>query len=144
MNNNVLKNILSPLLLAALLCNPALAQQDAASAQVQDGVKVGEMSRLRSLVSAEQLEAQAAQQYLGLKQQAQQQKRAGRTKRPAPAPGAGHCAQADSTRTALEPARPAVEMGSGAAALEPSQCILHAGWQNCVLYRDYRYPEDDR
>lgn len=73
MNNNVLKNILSPLLLAALLCNPALAQQDAASAQVQDGVKVGEMSRLRSLVSAEQLEAQAAQQYLGLKQQAQQQ-----------------------------------------------------------------------
>lgn len=73
MKNHAPKKALSPLLLAFLFCSPVLAQNSAASAPPQDGVKVGEMSRLRSLVSAEQLEAQAAQQYLGLKQQAQQQ-----------------------------------------------------------------------
>ncbi len=39
----------------------------------QNGVQVGEMSRLRKLVPAEQIEQQAAQQYLGLKQQASAQ-----------------------------------------------------------------------
>lgn len=73
MKNTPLRHRLSPLLLATLLCNPVLAQNNAASSPPQEGVKVGEMSRLRNLVPAEQVEAQASQQYLGLKQQAYQQ-----------------------------------------------------------------------
>jgi predicted Zn-dependent protease len=42
------------------------------SAEVQDGIKVNKMSPLRKLVPDEQLEAAAAQQYTGLKTQAQQ------------------------------------------------------------------------
>ena len=57
---------------AALFCGPALAQSASASAS-QDGVKVRDMSSVRNLVPAEQLERQAAQQYMGLKQQANQQ-----------------------------------------------------------------------
>jgi predicted Zn-dependent protease len=73
MKNKMMTKILSPLLLALVLSNPAWAQSGAQSAQPQDGVKVGEMSRMRNLVPAEQVEGQAAQQYLGLKQQAYQQ-----------------------------------------------------------------------
>ena len=43
-----------------------------AAAQQTDGIKVDEMSRWRNLVPSRQLEAQAAQQYLQLKDQAEQ------------------------------------------------------------------------
>lgn len=45
----------------------------AAAEDAQDGVRVGKMSSLRNLVPEQQLEAQAQQQYAGLKTQAQQQ-----------------------------------------------------------------------
>lgn len=48
--------------------------QGSASAVAQDGVKVDKMSGFRNLVPAQQLEEQAAQQYRGLKQQANQQR----------------------------------------------------------------------
>jgi predicted Zn-dependent protease len=56
---------------AIVLAAPgAWAQQESPE---QDGVKVGKMSGLRKLVPEQQLEAQALQQYGGLKTQAQQQ-----------------------------------------------------------------------
>ncbi|TCS37887.1 peptidase M48-like protein [Paucimonas lemoignei] len=49
---------------------PVWAQQPQAAS---DGVQVGKMSSLRNLVPEEQLEAAATQQYVAIKQQAQQQ-----------------------------------------------------------------------
>lgn len=57
-------------LLAALTLPQAVLAQASAS---RDGVKVDDMSNVRKLVPAETLERQAAQQYMGLKQQANQQ-----------------------------------------------------------------------
>lgn len=51
----------------------AHAAEDQPTTSTPDGVKVDKMSSLRKLVPAEQLEAQAAQQYEGMKQQARQQ-----------------------------------------------------------------------
>ena len=51
---------------------PGLSQATQAPV-VKDGVKVDDMSGVRKLVPAETLERQAAQQYMGLKQQAHQQ-----------------------------------------------------------------------
>ena len=57
-----------------LLATLALPQTVLAQASApRDGVKVEEMSGMRKLVPAETLERQAAQQYMGLKQQANQQ-----------------------------------------------------------------------
>lgn len=70
------RQLLAVALLPALLAAPALAADENASPN-NDGVKVGKMSGLRNLVPAEQLEAQAAQQYNAMKQQAQQQKALG-------------------------------------------------------------------
>ena len=56
---------------ALLLCSaPLYAKDEPANGE---GVTVGKMSGLRNLVPAQQLEDQAAQQYAGLKQQAQRQ-----------------------------------------------------------------------
>ena len=64
-----------PVLLAALSFTacvpPALAEN--ASGQPADGIKVDPMSRWRNLVPSQQLESQAAQQYLQLKARADQQ-----------------------------------------------------------------------
>jgi predicted Zn-dependent protease len=49
------------------------AQQQQAQTQSQDGVKVGRKSRALAFASAEQVEAESAQQYLQMKQQATQQ-----------------------------------------------------------------------
>lgn len=69
---------MSPLLsrtLIAVALGLALGTAGAAPAEpeAQDGVKIGKMSSLRNLVPEQQLEAQALQQYSGLKSQAQQQ-----------------------------------------------------------------------
>ena len=67
-----MKKLLTLLLTCALTfaAPPALSQQGAA--QEQDGVQVGKRSRLGNLVPAQQLEAQATQQYADLLRQAQQ------------------------------------------------------------------------
>lgn len=61
-------------LLGLMFMLPALpaAAQDGVRDE-PDGVKIGKMSNLRKLVPEQQLEAQALQQYAGLKMQAQQQ-----------------------------------------------------------------------
>lgn len=56
----------------ALVGSHAAIAKDAASPD-DDGIKVGKMSKLRNLVPEQQLEAQARQQYDGLKIQAKQQ-----------------------------------------------------------------------
>lgn len=63
-----MKTLIAPLLFLLLTLHAPLspAQQPAAN----DGVQVGKMSGLRGLVSEEQLEAQARQQYTSMKQQA--------------------------------------------------------------------------
>lgn len=69
-----MRRILMTILVAnALALGPfgAIAKEDAQPAA--DGVKVGKMSSLRNLVPETQLEAQALQQYTGMKTQAQQQ-----------------------------------------------------------------------
>lgn len=70
-----MKNLILAASLMLAMQTPLLAQNNAASSQ--DGVKVGNMSALRNLVPAEQLEAQAAQQYNQMKQQAAAQKALG-------------------------------------------------------------------
>jgi predicted Zn-dependent protease len=58
--------------LLTLLCLFGVAAPGQAQQAGDDGVKVNKMSPLRKLVPDERLEAQAAQQYLGLKTQARQ------------------------------------------------------------------------
>jgi predicted Zn-dependent protease len=71
LKNKLLAISLTTGLLASLSCTLpyALAQTNSA----QGGVNVGEMSALRKLVPADQIEQQAAQQYLSLKRQANEQ-----------------------------------------------------------------------
>ena len=57
-------------LLLALVSPLSTQAQTKAESASADGVKVDEMSRVRKLVPAETLERQAAQQFMGLKQQA--------------------------------------------------------------------------
>lgn len=66
--------IVGPLLVVAacLTAPPVLSKERADDAQ--EGVRVDKMSPLRKLVPEDQLEAQAAQQYTGIKQQASQYK----------------------------------------------------------------------
>lgn len=74
-----MKTTLLPLCFAALACCaslaplPVWAQTGANASAPQDGVKVRDMSSVRNLVPAETLERSAAQQYMGLQQQARQQ-----------------------------------------------------------------------
>ncbi len=72
MESFVLKRAASVLALLCMFAAPAAQAREPQGAE--EGVKVGEMSSLRKLVPAEQLEAAATQQYTAMKQQAQQQK----------------------------------------------------------------------
>ena len=64
---------LAPVLLLSLVCLTASAQTPNDRAD-QEGVKVGEPSVFRKLVSAESLERQALQQYAGMKNDASQKR----------------------------------------------------------------------
>ncbi len=70
-----MRNAFSRILImaAALALMHGFACAADAGEDTQDGVKVGKMSSLRKLVPEQQLEAQAYQQYSGMKMQAQQQ-----------------------------------------------------------------------
>jgi predicted Zn-dependent protease len=69
-----MKIILSSVALCAIcMLSPLAVAQNNVGAPVQDGIQVGKMSRLRNLVPAGQVEAQAQQQYFSMKSQAQQQ-----------------------------------------------------------------------
>ncbi len=67
--NNIKKIVLAGVLSAYAGMAPA---QNAAPTTIQDGIAVRPMSRARVLVSEDQLEAQAKQQYLGMMQEANQ------------------------------------------------------------------------
>ena len=62
------------LLLTAMLATPtafSAAESGTVSVSTTNGIKVGKMSGMRLLVSAEEVETQAGQQYAGLKREAQ-------------------------------------------------------------------------
>jgi predicted Zn-dependent protease len=70
---SLLATLTATLVFSAILAAPLAGAQNAAAVDTQDGVKVGKMSSLRNLVPAREIEAQALQQYTGLKSQAAQQ-----------------------------------------------------------------------
>ena len=116
----------------------AAAGASAWPAWAKEGVDVGKNSSFSKLVSAEQVEQAAAQQYVQMQQQARQKRALAPDDHPQLVRLALHRQAHHSLHLRLERARQAVELGSQPAGQPADQCLLHARRQDRLLLRHPR------